>query len=263
MKKLLVVLAAGLLVFGVAGQAKAAFSTGDLVRVMYDASTGVEVATDMGSVSSLASSTNNTAFDVISLSTFGTTATWSQVNTAYFAITTGSPLVDFIAGTATPTAQLIVGGGTGVNGTIGSILSNYSSLSAIAGDPNSVSVATTAQNTYYNNLNAGGAKTATYNGNIVVGTMSNTEVNNAIGGTQLLYSFTGPFPTGRGGTVSNGVLVAAAIPTGFTIVTDVNGVNGASEINPAGSAAPIPPSILLMGSGLLGLIGVGRRKIFG
>src|SRR5208283_238287 len=90
MKKLLVVLAAGLLVFGVAGQAKASFTTSDeLIRVMYDATTGVEVATTMGVVGTLASITNNTAFDVISLSTFND-STWNDVKTAYFGYSPGS-----------------------------------------------------------------------------------------------------------------------------------------------------------------------------
>ena len=90
MKKLLLVFAACLLVFGVASQAQAFFDTGDLVRAMYDSQTGVEVVTDLGAISTLQGVTGYTnqadgTSNTVALTTFGTTATWSAVKTAYFA----------------------------------------------------------------------------------------------------------------------------------------------------------------------------------
>ena len=56
MKKLLLLLAACLVVLGVAGKAKAEFAAGDLIRVVYQTSASggtYEAATDLGSVALL------------------------------------------------------------------------------------------------------------------------------------------------------------------------------------------------------------------
>jgi hypothetical protein len=76
------------------------------------------------------------------------------------------------------------------------------------------------------------------------------EVNNANGGTQNLYSWAL--------TSSNGNQ-AGTLVSSLSIVT----LDGTTTINPQTSATPIPPSVLLMGTGLLGLVGIGRRKFFG
>src|SRR5208283_1010646 len=58
MKKLSLILAACLLVFVIAGQAKAEFTAGDLIRVVYQTSASggtYEAATDLGGVSSIMS----------------------------------------------------------------------------------------------------------------------------------------------------------------------------------------------------------------
>jgi hypothetical protein len=255
MKKLLGVLAAGLLVFGVAGQAKAAFTTsGELVRVMYDASTGVEVATDIGSISSLSSLTNQSAFDAISLSAFSDTK-WSDVTTAYFGINS-SGVIAYVAASATPTVKFGPATWSSWSSAAGSILSTYTTGTAIAGDPNSVSIATSNPLSYYTLFDKGGASLGIYGGALAAG--GGAEVNNATGGNQVLWQIVNP--TAARSNTSGTIVTAANGPLpGFTIVT----TNGATEINPVGSAVPIPPSILLMGSGLLGLIGIGRRKIFG
>ena len=80
-----------------------------------------------------------------------------------------------------------------------------------------------------------------------------TNSNSALLNTQLLYVFANLDSQNAGTPLAN----AAGNPiANFTILT----ASGATTINP--SAVPIPPSILLMGSGLLGLIGIGRRKLF-
>jgi len=253
MKKLLVVLAACLLVFGVAGPAKAAFTTdGELVRVMFDASTGIEVATDMGLISDLQKQTNVLS-DVVPLSAFGATATWSQVSTAYFGVSSAG-LLAYIAGTGAMT----MGGktwSTFLSNDVTIVGTWASTGTAISGLANSVSLSTSNLSSYYAIFDGGGANPGTYNGTLVAGT-STTEVANGTLATQYLYQFVAP--TGK--SAVNGTIVSAPIPAGFTIVTDYNGNPGGTEINP--SIVPIPPSILLMGSGLLGLIGVGRRKLF-
>ena len=94
---------------GLAGQAKAYFAEGDLIRVMYDSKTGVEVVTDLGSLSSLATQTNYTkqadnTSNTIAVTTFGGSAVWSDVNTAYFAFKTTAqdvPVTLSIAGNGT------------------------------------------------------------------------------------------------------------------------------------------------------------------
>jgi hypothetical protein len=253
MKKLLGVLAAGLLVFGVAGQAKAAFTSGDLIRVMYDTSTNIEVATDMGSISNLQPTTNNTAFDPISLSSFGSAQSWSNVITAYFAVDTSATNI-YIAGSSSPAMVMNGKSYSGFQSNWSSITGTYQGQPLISGSSSSVLLTgDNAGNSYYNLMDAGQGA-GTYNGTLKTGT---SEVNNGTGGTEYLYLFANT----SGKSAVTGQLVPApnGPSPGFTIVT----LDGSTEINPVGSAVPIPPSVLLMGSGLLGLIGVGRRKLFG
>jgi hypothetical protein len=73
---------------------------------------------------------------------------------------------------------------------------------------------------------------------------------------------------GSGLTASQNLYQVAIPYAAAGVISQVSGIDiftssiGVTTINTA-SAAPIPPSILLMGTGLLGLIGVGRKKLFG
>ena len=247
MKKFLVIAAAALLMFGLTGQANAYFSTGDLIRVMYDSQTGVEIGTDLGAITTLQGASNYTlqaagASNTVALSSFGATATWGQVDTAYFAESSSSvPGTGWIAAVTTPTDGSRKGGSllSGLN----TVMSYYTGLGATA----TVSGSTTNPSSYVDLGLSGGNY-----GSFLTGSTNSygAEVNNAIGGTQNLYSWAL--------TSSNGNQ-AGTLVSSLSIVT----LDGTTTINPQTSATPIPPSVLLMGTGLLGLVGIGRRKFFG
>ena len=122
MKKLLTVLAAGLLVFGVAGMAKADFNNpGDLIQVVYQttASGGSwEMATDLGSIASITA--NPTAFsDSFNLLTVSsalgggfTSSSLSSLQVAYFAVTSTGAGQAWISGPSTGT---VTGNRCGLN----------------------------------------------------------------------------------------------------------------------------------------------------
>lgn len=250
MKKLVGFVAAGVLMFGLAGQAKAAFSDGDLIRVMYDSATGVEIATDLGSISSLTSASNFSTFDTVNLSQFGSTATWSQVNVAYYgnAASSTTAYVGTASGTTPPTAS-------------GSAYASFSSAStAMKGlysslTPSSSTVATTIanQSSYYTNMDGSGLNVGTFSAFLSGG---NNELNMGNLGTSPQDYLWQEVVTGTGRS-------AKATPTELlSLNTTLNGNVAGLIVNEGTSATPVPPSFLLMGSGLLGFIGVGRRKLF-
>ena len=145
MKKLLVLAAACMLVLGIAGHAGAYFVSGDLIGVMYDASTGVEVATDLGSIGTLSGQTNVKG-DSISLSTFNDT-TWSDVNVAYFAYNSSTNTL-YVAGSGNPSIKLGANQAINFFSTAGSIESYYSSLGTISGTTSSALGSTGNANSY-------------------------------------------------------------------------------------------------------------------
>ena len=239
MKKLLVVLAVCLLVFGVAGQAKAYFTDGDLIRVMYDSSTNVEIATDLGAISSLTTASNLTS-STVSLSQFGSTATWSQVNVAYFA-DNASVSTAYVAAAGTPVVTWTKYNG-GFKASANDIEGLYQSLGG-----STVTTTTGNANSYYTLMDGNGSYAGQFS-EFLKSTSPNGEMNMASLGTGLqeLYAITSA--TSITGILS---LTTSLDPTGTVASTTVNA-----------TAAPIPPSILLLGSGLLGLVGVGRKKLF-
>ncbi|MGO9017103.1 MAG: hypothetical protein ACLQVJ_02015 [Syntrophobacteraceae bacterium] len=252
MKKLLLVLAAGVLVFGAAGQAMAAFSAGDLIRISYDTSTGVEIATDFGSISSL-QGLNNVTIDNLTLSEFNDTSSngWADVNTAYISYNTG-PTRAYVSGTAAPVG--ISGAGVGsLETAISNVFGHDGIGTAVASTTASFKVGTGDSLSYYTQVDVGGTG---HWANEFTTSVTGPEANNATRLTQFLYLAT---KSGTSGTVAQ-VLNSVSNPvTDFTITT----LDGSTVINQeTPSAAPIPPSILLMGSGLLGLVGIGRRKFF-
>jgi hypothetical protein len=235
MKKFLVIVAAALLMMGLAGQANASyFGGGDLIEVLYDSSTGVEVAVDLGAISSLQSETKT-----VDLTTFGTTATWSQVTAAYFAVsaTSGYPYNAYIAAVTTPTN--VSNQAANFQSAISSLLSLYaSSGTATASFTSNPSGYVTLANGSYGGFLKSDVSTNQYG----------AEVNEANGGTQNLYywTLTSNRYSGTPGTQVAGISITS--------------LDGVTTVNVA--STPIPPSVLLMGTGLLGLVGIGRRKFF-
>lgn len=246
MKKALMLLAAMVLVFSISGQAMAYFTAGDLIQVVYKTGgTGNEVLTDLGSI------TNWTTPGSVITSTYGsnpvslgqfTGSAWSDLNVAYF--------------TESSTGSFWISGPQGGQTNNGGQKNNLraainSALTQAAANANGTAQAVQASNAYLNSYwnlldkNMIGA----------AGTWGGYSKNNdgeanlaslATGGSvdlQLYY-----YPAATSNLAGSGVNTAK-----MTIFS-----NGTAKATPV--ASPIPAPIVLLGSGLLGLIGIGRKK---
>lgn len=95
MKLLLGILIGVLLTFGVAapGHATGYFGYGDLIRVVYDATTNVEEATDLGPLSTILGKSGTQTLGSglnVQLNDFGSNQAWGNLQVAYFAGNNGS-----------------------------------------------------------------------------------------------------------------------------------------------------------------------------
>ena len=240
-KKMIALLAAALLTVAFAGNAMAAFENYDLVRIAYQTAGGTaEVATDLGSIASLQAGTaaNTTSFitgGTAAGTAFNNTAL-SNINVVYLAYDTNSsnnPI--YVSGGSTP-AGLISGTQWGNANSL--IQSYYAGLSIANAGAKQVVGSQTAANSYVNNFGTDGSLGLLLD--------SSAEVNLTGAATQHLWLF------------SDTVNGSTPVDLG-TITTNLNGT---SNVNIATNVAstPIPPSFLLMGSGLLGMIGMRRKK---
>lgn len=244
MKKLLGVLAAGLLVFGVAGQAKAAFSSGDIVEVVYQttASGGTtEVGIDLGSAATATVTSINALNSSVNLNTYFTNL--SNLEVAFFAAVPSGGNKGVWASDAVGSTPAIAGLLTPAISNINTVVTLYGSLSAASGGASTVSTALTTANNYYSTLDESGAAVGSIHGYLAPGTIEASLVNGSSTLDSLfkISSSTSPLFT-LDATLTGGILTTTAQPNA--------------------SPVPIPPSVLLLGSGLLGLVGIRRREIF-
>jgi len=219
MKKIMMLLAAAMLLLGLNGQAMAYFSNGDLIQVVYQGTT--EIATDEGSLATLLAG--------------GTTLNFSSplanAQVAYFdyVITGGSQGTVWTSGNN--------GGQTAVFSSTSNFHNAYSAATGLyynLGGPQVTVLNTPIANPNSYTVQMDGGKVGSMDGFLK---NADGEATMANGGPvqQTLYQYV---PTLTRGASSTGTAVA-------TINT---------------SATPVPPSILLMGSGLLGLAGIGRKR---
>ncbi len=252
MKKFLVIFAAALLMMGLAGQANATFTVGDLIRVVYE--TGVnggtyEVATDLGKATNIMNGTAQLNANTLSLFGTGTqftnTTDPTTLMVAYVAVTgIGGAL--WTSGTYQGTEDNAPAATTKVTTAAYNLYGLYSSATATT--TNGAWIPFSNNHSYYwtmdgkNDVTAG-AFDSFYNTN------SDGELRLAVGSQDMdIYYWAKP---GTYSTQSGA----------FTLVTTVD-ANGNITTSELSGAAPIPPSVLLFGSGLLGLIGIRRRDIF-
>jgi hypothetical protein len=222
MKKMMMLLAATMLLLGLNGQAMAYFSQGDLIQVAYSGTT--EIATDEGSMATL----------LAGGSTLNFSSPLANANVAYFAYNStigGSAGTSWISGNNG--GQSAIGGSANAFATAyGAVTTLYYQSSTPFGSAAQASVATTNASSYVSQMDGDGP------GNFAGFLNDNSGETTLVANgpvQQTLYSYTG----------SRGTL------TGSPVVT-INTGNVA--------ATPVPPSILLMGSGLLGLAGIGRKR---
>ncbi|MHC1743859.1 MAG: hypothetical protein AB9873_12615 [Syntrophobacteraceae bacterium] len=261
MKKFIASIAVGAMVLVGAGQALAAFSTDlELIRVVYDRTSGKEVATDLLTVSAGANSAGTWTTQTvgggelkIELGDFGASTKWSDLNVAYFAINRSS---DDFWGTSDNQIQNIQSGAklAALESGVNNVLGVYRSADT---DSNGQAVVDSSlANTYWRTLNSNGTLvgrfvgiyTVTGLGEVNLGALADSSFSDGqhaladASVTQYLQFFNTPNTNGSSGTL------AAIIKT--------NSDGSTTIVNPV----PVPPSVLLLGSGILGLLGIRRRS---
>ncbi|NVN90568.1 MAG: VPLPA-CTERM sorting domain-containing protein [Desulfuromonadales bacterium] len=231
-KKIAITLAAAALMMGVSTSAFAAFADMELIRVVYERTTGTtEQLTDLGSITSLLSGTHTIAGDALSATNP------SNLYVGYFALDRATNHVWATSGNANaPVMTGTLALNTLKNGT-NSVYSYYNSLTADA-----QGVVTGAQN----NTNSYRGKLSASQGRLGTALNGNSTIEGSLSNGSLVQSLYYWSDASISGSVGQQI-------SGLTIATNANGSTTVT-------ATPIPAAIYLMGSGLLGLVGVRRRK---
>ncbi|MFZ0927332.1 MAG: hypothetical protein WAN11_01950 [Syntrophobacteraceae bacterium] len=263
MKKLLLVLAACLLVFGVAGQAKADFGdtfnvpAGDLLRIVIDeSSTGTyEYASDLGSITSALSGTvnSNSITPFASGTLFSGTNSSSTLYVAYVA--TNSANTELYASGPQGTTE------TGLSSKFSTITSTISGLTGIynnqtAGDGNTTYASAVGSGAFYGKANQDSYYFTLDKNGTAIGSVG--QFYSAFNAEALLTNGSNTLQQLYGFTSSNLINVASLLGITTSFTGGVISTSVSSEV----SSTPIPPSVLLFGSGLLGLVGIRRKNIF-
>jgi hypothetical protein len=247
MKKLTVLFMVALFMLGISAQAMAYFEDGDLIRVVYSSAGTMETATDLGSIASLTTPSglkvtyNANNFSIASL---GSGATAANSYVAYYSFLAGTPANAWTSGpNGGQTAQFSVK--DGYAGAVHSVNGLYQTQT---GAPAQVTVLMSDPNSYFNMLAGGGSSAGQFAGFIPAG---NGEANlanlSSVGYVdQYIYYYK---PTSA----------RNADPTGLSVAMIRTYADGHTVMNP--NAVPIPPSVLLLGSGLIGLIGIRRKNV--
>jgi hypothetical protein len=235
-KKLAVLVAAALMTLS-ASSAFAAFADMELIRVVLDNAGTVEIATDLGNVNTIiAGGTFGSGVDAFTAQAGGTTA---GLNVTYFAVNNTTKELWITGG-----ASLKIGAGKSVtiNGLTQALFSNYNAtaptspaVNTIVADPSSgyhvIADATTQQGQFGSAIVAAGRP----------GVEASLATLAAAAVTQNLYYFKN----------------YAAASTGVNVVTLSTNANGSTSTP---TTTPIPAAFYLMGSGLMGLVGLRRRN---
>ena len=247
MKKLLGILVALMLVLGFAGQSMATFADLEVLRVIYDATTSTEYAVDLGKigVGSLAiggsgafSATNQNLGGAFTLASgvLGSGASVSDtLKVAYMA-------VDQTVG------QMWLSGTTAIRPYNTGNDSNYAAMTGMyayygAANSNASKSMTADAHSYWIGMNSTGSAVGSFDSFFLNGAGSEAAFTYGQTPSLNLYYYADPYTAGH---------------NGFNMGTLQVQADGSTVLNP--SAVPIPGAVWLLGSGLLGLIGVRRRN---
>lgn len=267
MKKMLLLTLAAFLLCGFAGHAMASFfADGDLIRVVYQTSyngvgqpTGgtAEYASDLGSLSALEANTTLTQAGS-SFGSFSTNyytaasganpATGLQV--AYFVADLASGAYNYNIYIGSKSTTQPTGDYSGLYTSLSTVVPTY--VSASGGTLNNVTVAQSNPYSYWGTMQGNGAYYGSYAQSIPVGAGEAGLAPLNTGGSVLMSLYAYDYSGGQDGAVlsNNGKTLE--------IETLVVGGNPITEVGPM--ATPIPPSMLLLGTGFLGLIGFRRKS---
>ena len=242
MKKKMIVLLAGALMALSAGSAFASFGNGQLDLYAYSNVAGTpEVGVNLGSITAL-------------LANGADTTITAGASTVAALLTGATSVYAGLYGYDATGANIYVIANTG--------LGSFSASSA--GYSNFVTANTAINTTYGNNTvlslaSKGTSSTADYFGKLDKGVNGGGTFGTLIG-TGKGTDFTTNFST----DITKSIYVLN-VASGFTFTdtgaTAIFNTDGSIEVKGAAAApTPIPPSFLLMGSGLLGMIGLRRKK---
>jgi hypothetical protein len=235
MKKIFGLLMVAAVVVFAAGTANAAFNSGDIIMVVDDTNSGDEYAQDLGSYSTLANGIAGVAFTNSALEADALSHPGS-LEVFYFDQPSKTQVI--VGATSQPTPVSALKFSSTVFTANGTLLSNYATLAGAGAVADAGSY--TGASTYFKNF--GGNYASLFNSPTALGAFFGSSPSLAM---ELYNALSSPL-----GATGTGIDITATIGTSGAITASISG---------AGSAAPIPPSVLLFVPGLLGLIGLKRR----
>lgn len=253
--------AAAALTLGLSGNALAAIDNGDLIRVVYDTVGSVEYATDLGNFQDIKTRTAageknivvGAGVDAIQTSIFGSSTQMSDLRVAYFTYDANNGKwvglasgLDSISNVARKYSTF-EGAAWAISGT-NTTPTNGVYDAAMVTDNSAKLANKSAANTFY-------TKFSVSLGPNYAGMVSNSNVNGiaslaalATGGAveQNFFTWTG--------TNTN---AASAGTLAFTLTTLADGSTVINKMD--APQVPVPAAAWLLGSGLMGLVGLRRR----
>jgi hypothetical protein len=250
MKKIIMFLMVAVLMLGISGQAMAAFQDGDLVRVVFSDQGVYETATDLGAITNLTANTGaNVVYstDKFSLAALGGNATAANSYVVYYSVA-ASPNRAWVSGSTSLTTM--TGVGSAYSGFAGGAHSAAGLYQVQGGGATQVTVQMSDPASFWTQLTNSGLGIGNMKGYVVassgLATASLADLTTVGYVDQKLFYFATASGIGN--------------RTGVQVATIRTYADGHTELNPAATTAtPIPAAVYLLGSGLLGLVGIRRK----
>jgi hypothetical protein len=242
-KKMTALLAGALMTVAMAGNALAYFEQDHLIRVVYDKSINTEVATDLGKVQDILAAAKNGPITLGAgtdsfLGGALTTSSLSNLNVAYYAVNVANK--DLWLSSKADTQNISAANQWNTNSSLtANTLGRYVSLGG-----STVTLSTQDPSSYWTKLDGNGTKVGKFGTSYLA---ANGEMNLAAlatGGEVKQNLFFWDNPSVTSGLAGTKQVTIKTLSSGGTEVSNV----------------PVPPALFLMGSGLLGLVGIRRKK---